>query len=69
MTPAINTTFTLTDRKSESFRIYNVCGNVICACLVGKNGLMLKPNVKTLKAIDLDFWNKSIEIGFISVIA
>jgi hypothetical protein len=69
MTPAINTTFKLTDRKAETFKIYNVCGNVICACLLGKNGQMLAPNAKTLKAIDLDFWNKSISIGFISVIA
>lgn len=63
-----NTTFQYADDKSKTFKVYGMCGDVICASQIGKKGEYLKPSAKTMKAVTMDFWNKGIETGFIVIL-
>ena len=63
-----NTAFQYADDSTKTFKIYNVCGDVICAAQLGKKGDYLKPSQKTMKAVTMDFWNKGIQSGFIVIV-
>ena len=68
MTQTINTVFQYADDKSKTFKVYNICAEVLCVCELGKNGKPLKPSAKTIKAIEVAFWNKALQAGFIIIL-
>lgn len=63
----VNTNFQFADDKTRTFRVYNICGDVLCACELCKNGEYRKASTKTLKAVAMNVWTVGLETGFIII--